>query len=208
MKDRGQYNGKRRRKKHGCRNALIALLVVVLVIAAAVFIWFKAHEDEIKEAMSTIDTNVTVVLFASWCGPCEKEFPEMDEVYQKYQDKLGMIALDIDMLDNEDGAKEYAESHKLSFPIAYTNELKDKYYSSAYPTTLLIDRNGKIGFCRVGSIPDAKTFEKIVTTFMGDGYQERQLGYYTICANDGEKYIPDIEFTMISTYISLPVVKK
>ena len=51
---------------------------------------------------------------------------------------------------------------------------------------------------RIGSIPDAETFEKIITTFMGDGYEERQIGYYTFTAYSGKKVIPGVEFTVTS----------
>ena len=216
------------KKRSGCRTVLIILLILVLAIAAIVFIWYKVHEQEIRDYIGSTYTDIVVgsdasefkvtttdgqtvsmsglledkdalvvVLFATWCGPCEKEFPEMDKVYQQYQDKMGMIGLDIDVLDTEKDAKEYAESHGFAFPIAYAKDLK-AYTTSAYPTILIIDRNGKIGFCRVGSIPDAKTFEKIVKTFMGDDYQETQLGYYTFYAFDQKDYIPGVEFSVTS----------
>lgn len=213
------------KKRSGCRTVLIILLILVLVLAAAVFIWFKTHLDEISkvetganvgDAASEFEVTTTdgqsvsmsgllegkdvlvVVLFATWCGPCEKEFPEMDKVYQKYQDKMGMIGLDIDVLDDEEGAIKYADSHGFSFPIAYAKDLPKVYSTSAYPTTLIIDRNGKIACCRVGSIPDEETFEKIVTTFMGDDYQEKQLGYYTFYAFDQKGLIPGVEFSVTS----------
>ena len=141
---------------------------------------------------------LAVVLFATWCGPCEEEFPEMDKVYQKYQDRLGMIALDIDVLDDAKSAKEYADSHGLSFPIAYARDVVGDFSSSAYPSTVIIDRNGKVGFCRVGSIPDGEIFEKIVNTFVGDDYQERQLGYYSFYAYDSKEYIPGVEISVTS----------
>lgn len=217
------------KKISGCRVVLIILLVIALAIAAVIFIWYKAHEQELKDYMESGSTDITVgeeapdfsvtatdgqtvsmsgllegkdalavVLFATWCGPCEEEFPNMDMVYQKHQDKFGMIGLDIDSLDDDKAAKEYADSHGLSFPIAYAKDLPEMYTTKAYPTTLIIDRNGKIGFCRVGSIPDAETFEKIVTTFTGDDYQERQLGYYTFYAFGKKEYIPDVEFSVTS----------
>ena len=141
---------------------------------------------------------LAVVLFATWCGPCEREFPEMNAVYQEYQDRLGMIAIDIDVLDNEQSVKEYAESHGFSFLLAKGNDSLGDIKTNAYPTTLIIDRNGKIGMFRIGSIPDAETFEKIITTFMGDGYEERQIGYYTFTAYSGKKVIPGVEFTVTS----------
>ena len=128
-----------------------------------------------------------IVLYASWCGPCEKEFPEMDAVYQKYQDKMAMVAIDVDTLDTEESVIEYGEKHDLSIPLAYGggNESLGFIETSSYPTTLIVDRNGKICFWRVGSIPNAETFEEIVTTFMGDDYTEKHPGYYTFLTTAG-----------------------
>ena len=39
------------KKRSGCRTVLIILLILVLVLAAAVFIWFKTHADEISKAL-------------------------------------------------------------------------------------------------------------------------------------------------------------
>ncbi len=222
-------NGEGKKKHSGCRIVLIVLLVIILLIVAGGFILFKMHEDEIKEAMTTIDCTVpvgeaapdfevtatdgetvsmngllegkdalVVVLFATWCGPCEKEFPFMDEVYQENKDRISMIALDVDALDSEDGAKKYAEEHGLSFPIAYADNLPESIYTSAYPTTFIIDRTGTIQFCRVGSIPEKAAFEKIVGTFTGDDYQPRQLGYYSFYGYSGKKMVPGIEFSVTS----------
>ena len=141
---------------------------------------------------------LAAVLFATWCGPCEKEFPEMDEVYRKYSNRMGMIAIDVDALDDEKAVKEYAEKHHLSFPVAKGNDSLGVIKATMYPTTLIIDRTGRIGLWRVGSIPDAETFEKIVTTFMGDTYQPRQLGYYTFMAAAGRDAVPGVTFTVTS----------
>ena len=220
-----------KKKRGGClKVALIVVLVLALVTAAAVFIWYKAHEDEIKELSNECHTvtfvgqtmpdfevtttdgeevslsslmdgkEVTVVvLFATWCGPCEREFPEMDEVYKKYQDRMSLIALDIDSLDDEKSAKEYADSHGFSFPVAFHDgNIGDIRAAGGYPTILLIDRNGKIGMHRAGAVSDAETFESIVTRFMGDDYKETQLGYYTFTAYSGEDIAAGTEFEVTS----------
>lgn len=211
------------KKRSGCRIVLVIVLVLVLALVAAAYFYLRAHIGEMGNVKTNVtvgeaapDFKVTttdgqsvsmsgalegkdvlvVVLFATWCGPCEKEFPEMDKVYQKYQDKMGMIGLDIDRLDSEESAKEYADSHGLSFPIAYADDLPEMYSTSSYPTTLIIDRNGKIACCRVGSVPDEETFERIVTPFMGDDYKETQIGYYTFYAADKKGVIPGVEFSV------------
>ena len=119
-------------------------------------------------------------------------------LFQGYQDKMSMIALDVDSLDTEKSAKEYADSHGLSFPIAYFPDGVEGIRTTAYPTTLIIDRNGKIGMHRVGSIPDAETFEMLVNKFMGDDYQETQVGYYTFAARPKSGIAAGTEFTVTS----------
>ena len=141
---------------------------------------------------------LVVVLFATWCGPCEKEFPFMSEVYQANKDRISMIALDVDGLDNADAAKKYADEHNLAFPVAYADNLPESIYTSAYPTTFIVDRTGTIQFCRVGSIPEKETFEKIVGTFTGDNYQPRQLGLYSFYAYSNKNMVPGIEFSVTS----------
>ena len=61
---------------------------------------------------------VVLNIFASWCGPCEKEFPEMEAVYEKYKDKMEIVAVSGDLtLDSMDDMIKYKEEHKLTFPV-------------------------------------------------------------------------------------------
>ena len=120
----------------------------------------------------------------------------MDSIYQKYQDKMSMVGIDVDVLDDMNAVSQYQETYKLSFPLAfgYKNESLDFVKTSTYPTTLIIDRNGKVCFWRIGSIPTAEIFEKIVTAFMGDDYSEKHPAYYSFIAwADGES-VPGVEF--------------
>ena len=64
--------------------------------------------------------------------------------------------------------------------------------------TLLVDRDGIIQFYRIGSIPTADTFEKLVTSFMGDDNVAHQPGFYTFVAFSGGKSVPGVEFSVSS----------
>jgi hypothetical protein len=56
----------------------------------------------------------------------------MDEVYQKYKDKMSMIALDVDSLDSEADLKEYEKTHKLSFPMAMGSDTLGLFTTYSY----------------------------------------------------------------------------
>ena len=62
---------------------------------------------------------VLINLWATWCGPCESEFPFLEEAYEQYKDKVEVFALSID--ENDDDAKltEYVASHGLTFPVGH-----------------------------------------------------------------------------------------
>ena len=107
-----------RKNRNGYSTVLIILAVIVLALSAALFTGCdgaksKAEKEPITnitvgdmapdfEVTTTDGQTVTmkelldgkdalaVVLFATWCGPCEAEFPGMNKVYQKYQDKFSM----------------------------------------------------------------------------------------------------------------------
>ena len=94
---------------------------------------------------------VLVDYWATWCGPCIGEFPTMKLVYDTYH-KLGfeIIALSVDedldvwkaMIEKEELPWLNA-SEKLSLAQNLPNS-REKYKIIAYPTPILIDRDGKV----------------------------------------------------------------
>ncbi|MBP3894078.1 MAG: TlpA family protein disulfide reductase [Atopobiaceae bacterium] len=153
-----------------------------------------------KDALIAGKEVTAVVLYASWCGPCEKEFPEMDAIYRKYQDRMGMVGIDVDGLDTMEDVRKYQDSHDLTFPLALGagNESLDFVKTKTYPTTLLVDREGIIRFCRVGSIPTAELFEELVTFFLGDDYVQEEPALYTFVALVKGKAGQGVTFTVMT----------
>ena len=134
------------------------------------------------------DKEVVVLnIFASWCGPCEREFPEIEKVYRKYKDKMEVVAVSGDlMLDTMDDMVKYKEEHSLSFPVGMKNESIDSLKIGGFPTTYIIDRNGNIVFSQSGGIRSEEDFEKVVTSLMGDDYQGKQIALYNFTVVDKE----------------------
>lgn len=106
------------------------------------------------EKVSTKDLLGKVVyldFWASWCIPCKKSFPFMNEIYHQYpKEHLAVIAINMD--ESPEDAVKFLESVPADFDI-YTNA--DKSLITALdlpglPTTYLIDKNGQIKARHIG----------------------------------------------------------
>ena len=137
------------------------------------------------------DNEVVVLnIFASWCGPCKKEFPYMESVYEKYKDKMEIVAVSGDLvLDEMEDMIKYKEEHGLTFQVGMKNESIDSLTVGGFPTTYIIDRNGNIAYARTGAFPDEEEFEKVVTSLMGDDYGGKQIASYTFYVIDKDKQL-------------------
>ena len=145
------------------------------------------------------DKEVVVLnIFASWCGPCEKEFPDMEKTYQKYKDKMEIVAVSGDLvLDEMEDMVKYKEEHNLSFPIGMKNESIDSLKVGGFPTTYIIDRNGRIVFSQSSAFLREGDFEKVVTSLMGDDYEGKQVALYNFyVVNKDKDRLPGIEIRL------------
>ena len=124
-----------------------------------------------------LEENDLVVLnvFTSWCGPCEREFPEMEEVYLEKKDRMEILSISGDPADTMEIIAQYKESHGLTFPMGLKDDSPGVLKISAFPTSIFIDRSGKVGFIKVGAFPDKKEFEDKVDYFLSPDYDGKPL---------------------------------
>ncbi len=109
--------------------------------------------------------NVVMLNFwASWCGPCRKEMPLMDDLYKKYK-KLGFVILGVNVEQELKLAKSFLADTPVDFPILFdaSNQVSKAYDVIAMPTTVMIDRNGKVRYIHKGyKAGDEKKYKKMV----------------------------------------------
>lgn len=113
---------------------------------------------------------VVLNVFASWCVPCAREFPEMEEVYQANKDRMVIVSVTGDPDDTMEMIAEYKDSHNLSFPMGLAGDALDSLKVSSFPTTVLIDRNGTVGLIKVGAFVSKEEFEEKVNHFLSADY--------------------------------------
>ena len=91
---------------------------------------------------------VLVDFWASWCGPCRQENPNVVKAYEKFKDR-GFDILGVSLDDNKDKWLKAVEADKLTWTHVsdlkgWKNAAADLYGVRAIPQNVLIDPKGKI----------------------------------------------------------------
>ena len=118
-------------------------------------------------SLSDIRGKVTIIDFwASWCGPCRKENPNLVKVYQKYHDKgLEIINVSLDRPGHKDKWLKAIEDDKLTWHqvsnLNYFNDpIAELYHIKSIPSTYILDASGIIVAKNLrGAALDAKIAE-------------------------------------------------
>lgn len=84
--------------------------------------------------------------WASWCGPCEEEAPDLVNVYNKYEGQFDLYAVNVTPGDKMENIKKFVETYKYPFPVLLDKQgtNADTYRVVAIPTSFLIDKNGVV----------------------------------------------------------------
>ena len=106
------------------------------------------------------------------CGPCQMEFPYMQDAYETYQNDLEILA--VNPYDGTDETvAEFQKKFELTFPMAVIEEEWAQYMDiKAYPTTVVIDRYGIVSFVHTGMITEVEEFNKLFAFFTAEDYEQ------------------------------------
>ena len=113
---------------------------------------FAAPTPEGKQlALNEIKGKATIIDFwASWCGPCRRENPNVVKVYNKYHDKgLEIISVSLDKPNQKQRWLDAIEKDKLTWHhvsnLKYFNDPVARMYNvNAIPATFILDAEGRI----------------------------------------------------------------
>ena len=117
---------------------------------------------------------VLLNFWATWCGPCQREMPDIQKLYEKYGKNTGdVIVLGVanpktkDAPNNQDQAEpgivQYLSDNGYSYPVLMdrTGALFSAYGITSFPTTFMIDQEGNV-FGYVTGMLTADIMESIV----------------------------------------------
>ena len=106
-----------------------------------------AEEKKIVLKELTPSCDVLLVFWASWCGACLEEIPDLINLHQKYH-KQGLKILSVHLTYNDSVKKGREIIKKYQVPYLtlseQTGKVADAYQIQSIPTNILLDRKGKI----------------------------------------------------------------
>ncbi len=169
------------------KKILLALVLLVLCLgcasaqAAAIlgkpFPDFSVQDTQgntftLSEALKDHEAAL-INIWATWCPPCEMEFPYLNEAYEKYGSRVAFIALSCEKSDTLTNIESYRSAHGLTLPMGRDESGLSEYIRSEYiPVTVIVDRFGNAAFLHISSFMNAGEVSRVIEAFLGDGYTE------------------------------------
>jgi cytochrome c biogenesis protein CcmG/thiol:disulfide interchange protein DsbE len=106
-------------------------------------------------SLSSLRGKVVVLnFFASWCEPCKREAPALEQVWRDYRSQ-GVVVLGIDTNDASNDARQFISAHGVTYPTVGGGDygLLARYGIGNLPGTYVLNRQGRfVGGLILGSV--------------------------------------------------------
>lgn len=124
---------------------------------------------------------VILNFWATWCGPCRYEIPELMALQKEFPNSLQVVGLSVDEAPPAE-VKQFAERMGITYPVAIASDQLQNRFGGilALPTSFVLDRQGRIVQKHVGLVPQdyyateisylaGKKVDAQVETFVDEG---------------------------------------
>ena len=133
------------------------------------------EEGERFDSADLLGEVVVVNFWYAACGPCRSEAPVLESVWQDYQDR-GVSFLGVNTRDQPETALAFAKTYQVTYPSLIdiaTGEAKLAFAAvvpaQATPTTVVIDREGRVAARLIGEIKEASILSSVVGDILAEG---------------------------------------
>lgn len=102
-----------------------------------------------------------------WCGPCVREMPDIEELYEEYKDQ-GLLVIGVfSTKDMDNEVRILLNKYNISYPIVYVDSNLEKYGEDYVPSTIFVDSNGNIISSEpiVGAM-DYYSWEEVISEYL------------------------------------------
>jgi thiol-disulfide isomerase/thioredoxin len=117
------------------------------------------------------DEQLTLLnLWATWCGPCQEEFPELEKIHRDYEAKgLRVLAVSVD-IGNDANVRDFVSDHGATFTIGRDSQgrMQRLYQTVGLPETFLIAPDGTLLWRHFGALkPGAELLRRKIDQALG-----------------------------------------
>lgn len=112
---------------------------------------------------------VLVNFWATWCGPCRVEMPMLEAMWNRHRDAgFVLLGLSVDR-GSSDLVRFFLSERDITYPIAIVGTDTERAFGgvTGYPTSILLDRSGRIRHRVLGAIAPA-TLEPAVRRLLDE----------------------------------------
>jgi thiol-disulfide isomerase/thioredoxin len=158
------------------------ILIAVIVVAVAGGLWavtaFRPGDEpgsvvEVSGPMPEIegvaldgsrvapplyrDKVVVVNFWASWCGPCRREQPGLQALWEGSEPGGQVQLLGVNFRDDRAAAREYVREFGVTYPsVTDEGPVADEFGIPYLPATVIVDRSGEMRYRLLGAQPEER----------------------------------------------------
>ncbi len=111
---------------------------------------------------------VLLNFWATWCGPCRVEMPALQQQYESRR-SAGFVVAGVNAGESRRAVRSYGSELGLTFPLLLDprEEVQRLYQIRAYPTSILVDQEGKIVKVHFGVLTEALLDQYLIELGIG-----------------------------------------
>lgn len=99
-------------------------------------------------------------IFATWCGPCQEEIPDIQKLYEERgynKEDVAVIGVVSPDARTEGSIQDFVKEYKITYPVLIDEDgsILQQLGISSFPTTFMVDKEGRV----FGYVPGGLTYE-------------------------------------------------